>query len=124
MPDFAASLVTDKKFDASVSSLPILRRIFFDSFKNPKTITDYYKLKERQEQLHNDYKLTGEMPEEFDPALYKRIQKASKAMQKYSKQERAIMDNTKLSVDERKVKLTDIQKKKIELIKRLMKNSN
>ena len=53
MPDFAASLVTDKKFDASVSSLPILRRIFFDSFKNPKTITDYYKLKERQEQLHN-----------------------------------------------------------------------
>ena len=62
------------------------------------------------------------MPEEFDPALYKRIQKASKVMQKYSKQERAITDNTKLSVDERKAKLKDIQKEKIELINRLTKN--
>ena len=122
IPRAADSIFTDKKLDMSLSSMPIARRIFFETYKNPKSVSEYYEVKKQQTELHNEYKISGKKPAGYDPALYRRIQANQKAMQNVSKQERAIMDNLKLPVDEQKQRLKELEKKKIEIVKRIMRN--
>ena len=122
IPRLIDTALTDKKLDTSLSALPLTRRIFFDTFKNPKTVSEYYEVKKRQTELHNDFKLTGKKPEGYDPAMYERIQKSQKAMQNISKQERAIIDSVKMPVEEQKRKLKELQLKKIQMIKKILGN--
>jgi|GEM_PF-2827084 len=120
IPRIADSVFGDRKLDTSLTEMPLSRRIFFETFKNPKIISEYYEVKEKQTNLHNEFKQTGKKPEGYDAKLYKKIQANQKKMQKLSKLERQITDNDKLSVEERKQRLKDLQMKKMQLAKKIL----
>lgn len=99
---------------------PMIRRFVFTPYKNPKSVKEYYETYEKQEQLHNEYKLTKKIPEGFDRALYKRIKASYELMHKISKQEQSILNNPDLSYDERKAKIQELEKRRVAIAERAL----
>ena len=112
----------DKK--ASMPALdwiPILGSFARIPYKNPKIVNDYYEQLDEQTKRHNEYKLTGKKPEGYDDALYNRFKKIQKEMQKFSKLERAAIENLNISEDERDNRRMAIQKKRIALLEKVLR---
>ena len=109
-----------KEFAMSLDEMPMVRRFVFDPYKNPKTVQKYYEVRDEQEKLHAEFKQTGKKPEGYDQKVYKKIQANKKAIKKLSENERKIINNPKLSAEERKSKLRDLEKKRIQLCERAL----
>ena len=106
--------------DLTAENAPMLRRFMFDPMKNPKSVRDYYNAYDEQAKLYEEYKSTKKKPADFDPKLWARLKKVKPQMQKISKQERGIISNEKISVDDRRSKLRELEKKRLAIIDRAM----
>lgn len=104
----------EKSQSLSLTEMPIIRGFLWKTYKSPESVNDFYKALNKQTELKNEYKLTHEKPEDFNPAQLKRLEKAQKMMQKIKKQEKAIIDSDK------EVMQRNIQKKRIEIAKRAL----
>lgn len=106
--------------DLTAENAPMLRRFMFDPMKNPKSVRDYYNAYDEQAKLYEEYKSTKKKPADFDPKLWARLKKVKPQMQKISKQERGIISNEKISVDDKRNKLRELEKKRLAIIDRAM----
>ena len=104
-----------------LDEMPMIRRFVFEPYKNPQIVKDYYEAYDEQFSHYNTYKLTREKPDGFDPALYKRLKVAQEPMRKISKLEQRILDDPKLSCDERKAKIRELEKRRIVLCEKVFK---
>ena len=102
---------------------PMIRRFIFEPYKNPKIVKEYYEAYDEQTSHYNTYKLTKEKPEDYDPALYKRLKASHETMSKISKLEKRIIDDPKLSYDERKAKLRELEKRRIALCEKVFRRA-
>ena len=102
---------------------PMVRRFVFEPYKNPKIVQDYYEAYEEQTSHYNTYKQTKEKPDDFDPALYKRLKGANETMRKISNRERAIQNDENLSYSERRAKLMELEKKRVALCGKVFKHA-
>lgn len=109
-----------KQLNTTIEELPFARGIMITPYKNAQSVTDYYEAVNEQTKYYNELKTTGKRPEEFDPSLYGRIKAASPVMQNLSKMERAIADNADMPVEMKKQKQVEIQRKRIEIAKKVM----
>ena len=107
------------EFPIDWDEVPMVRRFVFTPYKNPKIVKEFYEAYDEQEQLHNEYKLTKERPADYDAALHKRIKSSYEAMHKISKQEKLILQDTKLRNDERKEKLRELEKRRVAICERV-----
>ncbi|MBQ6298641.1 MAG: glucosaminidase domain-containing protein [Selenomonadaceae bacterium] len=98
---------------------PMVRRFVFEPHKNPKIVKEYYEAYEEQTSHYNTYKQTKEKPDDFDPALYKRLKAANETMRKISNRERAIQNDENLSYSERRAKLMELEKKRVALCEKV-----
>ena len=109
--------------------MPMVRRFYFNPYKNPKIVTEYYEAYDEQTELIRGYKLERKrgkkipLPDGFDPALYKRLEAAHETMREISKMEKAILESPKFSYDERKAKIRELEKKRIALCEKVFKRT-
>ena len=122
IPDFLQRGIT-------LDEVPMLRRFYFNPYKNPKVVKDFYEAYDEQEELLKGYKLErqkGEkvsLPEEYDARLHKRLKAAQETMRKLSKAQKAILDNPKLSFSERQEKIQALEKRRIALCEKVFKRA-
>ena len=102
------------------NDIPLFGGFFRMPYRNPKILTDYYKIVEKQNEMHNAFELTGEKPENFDLKFYKKVESNQKIMKKLAKKEREIIANPKLSGEEKDNQQREVQKKRIEIAKRIL----
>lgn len=102
---------------------PITRRFTFTPYKNPKIVKEFYEAYDEQEQLYNEYKLTKERPDDYNPALHKRIKAAYESMHKISKQETTLLSTPDINHDELKSKLQDLEKRRIAIAERVFQGA-
>ena len=113
----------------SIDELPIVRRFAFDPYKNPKIVKDYYEAYNEQEKLFNGYKLEREqgkkpkLPDDYDPALHKRLKAASETMRRISKREKLILEDPKLTSDERTEKLRELEQRRVALCEKVFQRA-
>ena len=98
----------------------MLRRLTFEPYRNPKVVQDYYDKATEQEKFYNEYKATKKKSAGFDVALYQRMKNNRRAMQALSKKERALNNDMKISPDERKQKLRELEKMRIKICERVL----
>ncbi|MBR0288305.1 MAG: hypothetical protein IJQ82_04945, partial [Selenomonadaceae bacterium] len=109
--------------------MPMVRRFYFNPYKNPKIVKEYYEAYDEQTELIRGYKLERKrgkkipLPDGFDPALYKRLEAAHETMREISKMEKAILESPKFSYDERKAKIRELEKKRIALCEKVFKRT-
>ena len=103
-----------------------LRKFFFDPYKNPRVVQDYYEALDKQQELLDTYKQRRqdgekvELPEEYDRALHARLKGVQEQMRKISKAEKKLVDNPKLSDREKEEKLRELEKKRVALCERVL----
>ena len=92
----------------TLDDMPMVRRFYYDPIRNSREVKDYYNALDKQTEYYEDYrdrvKREGgkaQKPEGFDPALYQRLKTATKYMADFSKREKAIIDDPKLSAERR-----------------------
>ena len=109
--------------------LPVLRRFLFNPDKNPRIVNDYYRALDEQENLLATYKAKRkdgqkvDLPEKYDRALHARLKAAQEPMRKISKTEMRIVDSEKLSDDQKKEKLRELEKRRVALCERVFKRA-
>ena len=108
----------------SATEFPVLNRFMFNPIQNPQIVIDYYNAKSEQEQLDRDYKDNKkrgikELPEGYDPQLYRRIKSVEKAMKRISEQEEKIRDNLKLPKEEAQRQIDELNRRRIQLCKKV-----
>ena len=97
-------------FTGGTDEFPIARRFVFEPYRNPKIVKDYYEALDEQTSLYNGYKLERQQgkdvkpPKDFDPALYQRLKSTQESMRKLSNLEKRILEDKKLSDNQRKEK--------------------
>jgi N12 class adenine-specific DNA methylase len=106
--------------DRSLEEMPIISGLLATPFKNPKSVQEFYERFDEQEKLYNEFKITRQRPEGFDPALYGRMKKAKTQLSKLSKAERSLMNNPSIPLSDRKKRQEQIQSRRVEIIKRVM----
>jgi len=113
-----------KVFTGGASEIPMLRRFYFDPEKNPKVVRDYYETLEEQDEMFREYKFEreqgkkAELPEEYNPRLHKSLKNVRTALTKLSKQEKLIIDSSRLTEEQREEKLKKLEKRRVELCRR------
>ena len=113
-----------------LEDLPMIRRFSFEPYKNPQIVKDYYEAYNRQQELYNGYKLEWQqgkkvdLPEDYDPALHKRLRAAQEPMRKISRQEKLILEDPKLSYEERKAKIRELEKRRVALCEKVFKRAH
>lgn len=112
--------VGNKQLDLAVENMPMFRRFLFDPYKNPKSVKDYYETAEKQNALYEEYKTTKKKPKGYDPRLHARVKATKKMMSKLSNAENAIINDARLSVDERKARLHELEQKRMALANRAL----
>jgi hypothetical protein len=110
----------NQPLNTSMEEMPIISGLTIMPYKNPKSVQQYYEKLDEQTKLYNEYKATGKKPADFDPALYGRMKKASNVLSKLSKQERALMNNPRVPLQERKARQEQIQQRRVDIIKKVM----
>ena len=101
--------------------LPLVGGFFRIPYRNPKVINDYYEQLDAQTKWYNEYKLTGKKPTGFNEVLYNKFKKVQKEMRKFSKLERAAIENPSLDNAEKDRRQIAIQKKRIALVEKVMR---
>ena len=127
------------RFGTNVVGLPFGRSIDYDSltdlpiisgmkrgfmrmpYRNPRILNEYYAALDEQTKLHNEFKLTKKRPEGYNHSLFKKLEKAQKEMQKFTRMERKILDDPKLEANERDNRQLAIQKKRVALAEKLLR---
>ena len=110
----------DKQFNLAAENLPMVRRLTFEPYRNPQIVQDYYDKSAEQEKFYNEYRATKKKPAGFDVALYQRLKNNRKAMQALSRRERALNNDIKITPDERKQKLRELEKMRIKICERVL----
>ena len=72
-------------------------------------VYDDYK---EQEKLHNEYKLTGTRPEDFDAKQFARLKNAQDSLKKLNKVSKTIINNDRLSGEQKREQLDKINVRK------------
>ena len=90
-------------------------------YRNPQIINDYYEQLDAQTKWYNEYKLTGKKPNGYDEQLFKRLKKIQKEMQKFSKLERAAVENSNIDNAEKDRRQIAIQKKRLALVEKVLR---
>ena len=101
----------------------MVRRFVFDPYKNPKVVKEYYEALDEQTKLFNDYKQTKKAPDGYDAKLYGRLKSAQKSMQQLSKLERKILEDEKLSADQRTAKLRELEQRRVALCEKVLQRA-
>ena len=100
------------------NDIPLFGGFFRMPYRNPKILTDYYKLADKQTELHSEKELTGKTPDGYDESLFRKIKASEKAMKKLAKLERSALAN--LHGSQLEDKQAEIQKKRIEIAERIL----
>ena len=117
----ADTIFGDKKFALPPADwIPLVGGFFRIPYRNPKIINDYYEQLDAQTKWYNEYKLTGKKPAGFNEILYNRMKKVQKEMKKFSKLERAAVENPSLDSAEKDRRQIAIQKKRIALVEKVL----
>ena len=110
-----------KEYNAKLpNDIPLFGGLFRMPYRNPKILADYYKVANEQNGFHTDIGLTGQTPEGYNPQLYQKIKASEKTMSKLARLERAVIADPKLSSEERDAKQLEIQKRRIEIAKKVL----
>lgn len=108
---------------------PITGGLYRVPYRNPKIVTDYYNELDRQESFVRAYKLekqqnkNAKISDDYDRTLHARLKGAKKYMQALSKQERAVMEDPKLTSEQVEEKRKAIQDKRIELCRKVFQRA-
>ena len=120
----ASNLTSQKKRENiwDLTEFPLTKRLFFDPYKNPQVVADYYDLRSEQRELYNTYRDSikrGEKikPSGYDEKLWKRIQAKESAMTNLAKKQRALLENTKIPADEMKRRYRELTEQEIKIAK-------
>lgn len=81
----------------------------FQSSDSVQRVYDDYK---EQEKLHNEYKLTGTRPEDFDSKQFARLKNAQDSLKKLNKVSKTIINNDRLSGEQKREQLDKINVRK------------
>lgn len=81
----------------------------FQSSDSVQRVYDDYK---EQEKLHNEYKLTGQRPENFDAGQYAKLKNAQDSLRSLNKASKAIINNDRLSGEQKRDQLDKINVRK------------
>ena len=109
-----------------IDEMPMVRRYMFDPEKNPKVVQDYYEALGEQESIYRGWQearkrgLKSELPDEYDRRLHSRLKSVQEPMRNISARERRIMDDPKLTSDQRKEKLRELERKRVALCERAL----
>lgn len=110
-----------QQLDIAPTELPLTRSITYMPYKNPRSVQKFYEMLDEQTKYENEYKLTKKRPEELNPALLERLKATKKHMTKLSKEEKDVINNPNLTLEQRKKRQMDIQQKRINLVKQVVK---
>ena len=111
----------DKEFSPALDWLPIIGGFLRVPYKNPRVVNDYYELFDEQTKLHEEFKTTHKKPENYNPALYKRLKETQKLMSKLSRKERAVLENPNIGSNEKDSRQEAIQKQRIALVEKFFR---
>ena len=81
----------------------------FQSSDSVQRVYDDYK---EQEKLHNEYKLTGTRPEDYDAKQFARLKNAQDSLRKLNKVSKTIINNDRLSGEQKREQLDKINVRK------------
>lgn len=81
----------------------------FQSSDSVQRVYDDYK---EQEKLHNEYKLTGTRPEDYDAKQFARLKNAQDSLRKLNKVSKTIINNDRLSGERKREQLDKINVRK------------
>ena len=113
-----------------LNDVPMIRRFSFEPYKNPKIVKEYYEAYDEQEKLYTGYKLERQQgkkvkpPEDYDPALHKRLKSAHEIMSRISKREKVILEDPKLTYSERKAKIQELENRRVELCEKVFRRAH
>ena len=108
---------------------PITGGLYRVPYRNPKIVTDFYNELDRQESFVKAYEFekkqdrNAKISDEYDRALHTRLKNAQKIMQNLNKQERAVMEDPKLTSEQVEEKRKAIQEKRIALCRKVFKRA-
>ena len=113
-------------FTGGTDEFPVARRFVFEPYRNPKIVKDYYEALDEQTSLYNGYKLERQQgtdvkpPKDFAPALYQRLKVTQESMRKLSNLEKRIQEDEKLSDNQRKEKLRELELRRVALCEKVL----
>ena len=110
----------DRQLDTAVEEMPFTRGVTYMPYKNPKSVQKYYEQLDEQTKLENEYKLTKQKPEGYDPALLKRLKAVKKELLPLAKKEKEVIENPNYTVDQRREIQNKIQQRRINIVKRVI----
>ena len=89
-------------------------------YKHPAAVERYYEQLDKQLKFHNLFTQTKERVPEYDEQLYKKLSKLQKPMAELLKAEQALITNKSLTMEQRRQRQININKRRIALIKRAL----
>lgn len=92
-----------------LSEWPGVRAFTATPYKSSQSVQEFYDKYGEQERLYNAWRQTGKRPQEFDPVQYERLKAVSQIMSEVNKLEKRIMADTKLSSEEKRNRLDQLQ---------------
>lgn len=95
----------EKRPTKGVTELPEIRRFFAKPYQNSDSVQRVYDDFKEQEKLHNELKLTGQRPEDYDPKLYNKLKNAQNSFKAINKASKKIIDSETMSSDTKREKL-------------------
>ena len=103
---------------SDVTKYPFLSGITAEVMRNPKSVTTFYEKFDKQSKWNAEFKQTKEKPNGYDPKLYKEMETVSKSLSKLNKEERELLGNRSISVEEKNQRRKKINEKRINLVKK------
>ena len=116
-------ILQNRPYGWTLDTFPMVRRFSFDPYKNPKQVSDYYNEWNRQSELKKEYEATKKKPEEFNLRLYNRMKNGQEKMRNFSKREKAITDNPKLTAEQRREQIHRLNKERIAYLNRMFEGA-
>ena len=101
----AISGANEKRPTKGVTELPEIRRFFAKPYQSSDSVQRVYDDFKEQEKLHNELKLTGQRPEDYDPKLYNKLKNAQNSFKAINKASKKIIDSETMSSDTKREKL-------------------
>ncbi|MDD6396952.1 MAG: hypothetical protein PUF95_01425, partial [Selenomonadaceae bacterium] len=119
--EFINWMARDNKSAPHITDLPVISGVTYMPYKNPASVTKFYNEFDKLQKQHAYYNQTHEKLPGYSEEKYKKMMKASKKMSELSRKERGIVADEKLTVAKRYELQRQIQEKRLQLARSVMK---
>ena len=111
----------NKKPTAKLPEYYGAKRVMQGSFSSPQSVSDFYTDFRTQSKFEEEFEITGERPESFDPGYLKQLKVVEKQLKLLNKHEAGFRDSPTLTADQKRKEIDKIQLKKLELARKVVK---